>query len=298
MLKQIGPAARGEIKSLTAALSDSDPHVRAAATDALRDILDVPTPGKLDAATQAVMEGFIVRLGDPHEEVRIAGQLALVKMDRAALPLLCGALSHREVAIRRQTLETLKKFHPPAIQAVPDLLLALRDTDADVRQGADWTLEQVHPEVRAALPALRRLVSQPLVEAPVGAEPVGIELAYLPMPELAALPAISKDSRLKLVLTELHNRRGETALLALARACLAESQTEKELGRSLMLAYLAREPDQKVENDASSKLNLATRLAKEGLPERAQERYRRVVRDYPGTQAAEQARVLLAKAAP
>jgi HEAT repeat protein len=67
---------------------------------------------------------------------------------------LTNQLGFAEAIDRHQAAQALGKLRSGAKEAVPELVLALKDEDDDVRRTAAWALGEIGPEARDALPDL------------------------------------------------------------------------------------------------------------------------------------------------
>ena len=138
-------AAPDSVPALLRGLEDSDPDVRAMSAWALgRFGEDV-----LDEAGLKLAE----RLDDPSPEVKQAAAQALgaVGGTQAIVELLTERLTHSDVETRRASVQVLTWLE--AGSAHHALIAALRDSDAQVRQGAVAAVgEMVDPR---SLPAIR-----------------------------------------------------------------------------------------------------------------------------------------------
>jgi HEAT repeat protein len=132
---------------LTAALSDRDAEVRAAAAWRLETAgaLTEPAIPKLQAA-----------LGDEQEIVRTAAARALGALGpkaRSASLALLAALDDPRANVRAEAAQALARIELTA-EAIPALTRALRHRDSYVRAFAAWTLGNLGPEAKDAVPAL------------------------------------------------------------------------------------------------------------------------------------------------
>src|SRR5262249_58107218 len=112
-----------------AALRDADKEVRIQAIDALRDIVNAPQDGELDASGKLVLQSFVAALHDPDAEVRRAGQLGLIRLRKLAAPALAELLKDPDATVRRQAIEVGKKLSPDARRPVPAPRAELRGAD-------------------------------------------------------------------------------------------------------------------------------------------------------------------------
>src|SRR5262245_51328408 len=71
-----------------------------------------------------------------------------------------GQLRHPEPRQRRQAAYALGRIGPPAQDAVPALIAALRDGDSEVRWQVTQALGRIGPAARAAVPALLGMVQE------------------------------------------------------------------------------------------------------------------------------------------
>lgn len=138
--------------ALIALLSDREAHIREAAVTATGRL----GPSVGEAVSQAVVES----LDDPDESVRRAVTIAIGELEPpprvlASIPKL---LSAREVSTRRSAAQALSMVDARAW--LPDLVKALQDADAEVRQHVVAALAELGDPIIA--PLLRdRLVRDP-----------------------------------------------------------------------------------------------------------------------------------------
>lgn len=102
----------------------------------------------------AVTDESITQLGE-EAEAELAAMLeqknafetivsaAFSQMGEDAVPILVDYLGHERADIRRWAAVTLGEVGPPAREAIPPLLDALRDGDPSVRDGAKGALEEI-----------------------------------------------------------------------------------------------------------------------------------------------------------
>ncbi|MCX6911349.1 MAG: HEAT repeat domain-containing protein [Verrucomicrobia bacterium] len=134
------------LQELLAALSDMDGGVRSRAAKALGRIGEA-------VANQEVLSALTYALRDSDGGVRIAAAGALEKMGEAAqrhnavVPALMECVLHSEdEKVRSQTWSTLRRMSEAAAQysqSIPALLVALRNRDWGVRQGAAYVLDAI-----------------------------------------------------------------------------------------------------------------------------------------------------------
>ena len=133
-------------------------------------MVTVPADGKLDAAGGSVLQALAAGLRDADGEVRIAAHLGMIRLGRAAAPALASALGDQEPAVRRLAAETLQKLGPDAKAAAPDLIAALRDADAEVRDGAGWR-RSARPRIASRAAGAAPVLAVPPKPMPVAAHP-------------------------------------------------------------------------------------------------------------------------------
>jgi len=159
-LGKIGHSAGTQ--GLVQALSDSDPLVREYSAWALGQIGE-------EVNTDAAM-ALVSALGDEHLTVKDSAAKALgnVGLRQPMIPLLLEGLTVGEVKSRRAVVQALMQLEGK--EAYSSLLAALKDSDADVRQGAIAALGELGD--RQVLPSLRKIL---LADRSVG---VRTEAAY------------------------------------------------------------------------------------------------------------------------
>jgi hypothetical protein len=145
-----GADAATAVNDVTAALSDSNPDVRAAAAWTLSEMGSKAAP-----AVPALRK----TLKDADVRVRENSTLALREMGKAAqaaIPDLCMALKNPVDSVRMTAASALGRMGDAAKDAVPALIEVL-ETDAVVQvlRNASLALGQIGPAARSALPALR-----------------------------------------------------------------------------------------------------------------------------------------------
>jgi HEAT repeat protein len=99
---------------------------------------------------------------DEEQLVWVAAQDAICTMGSDAVPQLTAAVAvDEEPLVRADAAKILGMIGPKAKDAIPTLVAALRDADADVRAEATDALGKMSPEARAVLPELVRLLDDP-----------------------------------------------------------------------------------------------------------------------------------------
>jgi len=135
-----------QIDRIIQTLGDPDPRVREAGVIAL---------GRLDVQADGV-QALVQALSDTAEPVRAAAARSLGELNggKAAGDRLVQLLKYPDKQKRKAAIQAL--VHVEADQAFPQLSLALRDPDAEVRQGAvaalgEWWGERASPLLRERL---------------------------------------------------------------------------------------------------------------------------------------------------
>ncbi len=90
-----------------------------------------------------VAETMAVHLADKDDCKRQEARQALVRIGRAAVPVLVKALEHPQASVRRLAAETVGSIKPPAEDAVPALIARLRDSNPQVRAACLEALRQI-----------------------------------------------------------------------------------------------------------------------------------------------------------
>lgn len=287
-LLDLGPRAFEAIPTLQKLVKDPSPQVRARAIDALREI---------EATTTQSLEIFVSAFEDPSEEVRIAGHLGLIKADKAAAPVLASALRHAKPEVREWAVETIKKIggegkNAAAIRSLaPDLIEALKDSKKEVRDGSGWALEVIDPQFKEVLPALHKALNAPQTTAATQGMPT--DLRYLSTAQLVQLGRSVSSLQIKPFLSELQKRQGNDVLVALACATVHQKADFRSAACPALEYFLSHKPAEMDEQKAVAQLKLTKVLARDGRETAAQDKYRKLIRDFPATKAAEEARKLV-----
>lgn len=289
-LKQIGPGAKSAAPGLVAATQDKNALVRQNAIAGLRS---------LDLTGEKSLTAYIQALADDDAEVRVGAQLGLVMAEKSALPSLAIALKNDKPIARRGAAQVIKRiaFEGHAKQEVnaltPELILAACDKDEEVRNEISWALEEIDPLFKQALTGIREALRAPPRNE--GSKVASLkEFRYAQTADLVQAASVEPAARLKRVLSELKIRRGPEVLVALARAALHEDKDVRDHARQVLQEHLAIKRDTGIEAKAAAKLSLIQQLAEsEARKAIVQERYRDLIREMPGTQAADEARKLV-----
>jgi HEAT repeat protein len=83
---------------------------------------------------------------------------ALARIGNDAVPALVAALSDHDAEVRAYACRALSVMGERASPAVPSLIERLSDSDENVRRSAARALGQIGPNARAAIPALIELM--------------------------------------------------------------------------------------------------------------------------------------------
>jgi HEAT repeat protein len=138
------------VQAVAAGIKDRDVRVRRAAID----VLETLGPAAAPAAGR-----LVEALADRDVFVRWSAARTLGKVSPAQAALVVPALAHLltdlDLDLRLAATTALERYGPAARAAVPDLLVAMRCTDAEVRMGAIRTLGAVgEPSAHRIVPAL------------------------------------------------------------------------------------------------------------------------------------------------
>lgn len=155
-LGEFGSDGAAAVPALTAALSDPDANVRAAAASSLAKI------GKGDAAT---VQALTRALQDSETRVRIVAGLALKSHGpnaASAVPPLTAALKDSQLTVRLAAAQALGAIGAKAEPAVPALAAILADKNEGriMFRTAMVALGQMGPAAKGALPVLREIAAK------------------------------------------------------------------------------------------------------------------------------------------
>ncbi len=148
-LGQIGPDAKDASKSLIEALADAPVPLRAAAVAALARLGD------------GVAEQLTAALKHRQDSVRSGAADALVRIGLPALPAVIAALRDPDATACRLATGVLQRIGPPARDAVPALLVNLKDQDRQVRFATVEAVRAIRPHSTEALRALWNTLQDP-----------------------------------------------------------------------------------------------------------------------------------------
>ena len=104
--------------------------------------------------SEAESAPYIENLGSTNENVRNAAFTIVEECGAAAVPALIEALKDDDADVRSSAADVLGNIGAEAKAAVPALIEALKDDDADVRSSTAYALGNIGAEAKAAVPAL------------------------------------------------------------------------------------------------------------------------------------------------
>jgi HEAT repeat protein len=131
------------VSLLVLGLKDPSEHVRRAAARGLFE---------LHAPRETVVAAMGDLLADKDPVVRSNVADALASLGAAAVPRLTKALENNDM--QSLAVEVLRRLGPQAMDAVPALVLELKDPDPDYRREVEFALAAIGPDAKAAVPAL------------------------------------------------------------------------------------------------------------------------------------------------
>jgi len=151
-LGKMGLAAREAVPALVDTVGDKDATVRAAANEAVSRIGTAEmVEVLLRSGDHEQRAGAALALGMDYEQA-CEGLITRGPSAEAAVPALIGALADSDAEVRGRAAEALGKFKGKARSAVPGLCARLKDTDSWVRNRACFSLGYIGDE--RAVPAL------------------------------------------------------------------------------------------------------------------------------------------------
>jgi hypothetical protein len=148
------------------------------------------------------------------------------------------------------------------------------------------------PRLKTALPILLQALRAPANRG----QPLdpGTELCWIPTPLLIESAKGERGERVLAHLNELKKRRGERVVVALVLTATRAEAEVRPRAVTVLLEFLgAPDPPDLDEETAARRLTLYKRLAKDGFKEAAQQSFRKLVKEFPATRAAEEARGLI-----
>ncbi|HEY2759857.1 MAG TPA: HEAT repeat domain-containing protein, partial [Pirellulales bacterium] len=128
---------------LVTGLKDPSKHVRAAAARGLFE---------LHAPHETVLAAMGDLLSDKDPMIRSNVAEAFASIGDAAVPRLTKALENDQM--QGLAVEVLRRLGPKAKDAVPALILELKDPDPEYRREVEFTLAAIGQDAKAAVPAL------------------------------------------------------------------------------------------------------------------------------------------------
>jgi HEAT repeat protein len=182
--QKLGPAGKEAVPAILAALKDPNSDVQRAAAEALVQIApgssEIGTAlinalkessesnrfyialalARTDPRTTQVAPELIKALRSGSEPERKSAVEALGAMGRPVVPSLAITLQDENLFARRGAVEALLAIGADAYEAQQDLVGALRDQDASVREDAARTLGKLGPAAKDAVPPLVRLAEE------------------------------------------------------------------------------------------------------------------------------------------
>ncbi len=118
--------------------------------------------GRLGPAAEPALADLIEALAqDGDDDVRIAAATACVAIGPPAAPALARLLSHAAAMVRNTAAGSVEQRGAAGAAAVPDLIAALRDEEADVRWRSAEALGKIRVGTATAIGPLAELVHDP-----------------------------------------------------------------------------------------------------------------------------------------
>jgi HEAT repeat protein len=131
------------VKTLAEALKDDNEHVRAVAAQGLLD---------LNPPRDVIAPILVGMMAEKNPVLRAHVADALASLGEAAVPRLIKALEKDDT--QGLAVEVARRLGPKAKDAVPALILELKDPSADYRREVEFALAAIGPDAKAAVPAL------------------------------------------------------------------------------------------------------------------------------------------------
>lgn len=175
-LKELAPEPRILMPGLTRAMRDERPDIRFNAiaflgqlgADAMPPLIEslgdpdekarrqaVRSLQELRVPDEVLMRAVLPRLKDAATEIRQSAVAVLQRCGRLALPELIGALQDKDAVVRQQAIQSFATLPPDAQAILPALTAALRDDDAYVRAGAVAALVRYVGQQPSVFPLVR-----------------------------------------------------------------------------------------------------------------------------------------------
>jgi HEAT repeat protein len=144
-MAKMGKDAAPAGPDLVAALADPDPLVRSGAARTIGGLAP-DVPGAVSALVRCFPDRDAIRAVAEYKQAGAEAVVGLIQMTR-----------HPDAAVRRQTVRTLGKIGPGALDALPDLIaLTTGDPEAGVREQSAEAIGEIGPAAAAGIPALVR----------------------------------------------------------------------------------------------------------------------------------------------
>jgi HEAT repeat protein len=155
LLGELGKDAADAVPPLIQMLNDEDLHVRTVAATSL---------GALASESREAIPNLTALL-PAGGRAGAAAARALGRFGpaaRPALPALLEAMKDKEAEVRWTSAMAVGKIGPEAREAVPALVALFRDEDPLVREHAAESLGDIGPDAHAAVPALTEILNDPV----------------------------------------------------------------------------------------------------------------------------------------
>ena len=137
-LSKLGSTAREAVPNLIETLQDTDSEIRWLSADAL---------GRIGPKSRAAIPFLINAMGDENEGVRGLAVEALTRIGPESVPQLIEALYSKNLSVAAIAIDALREFGSKAKPAIPNLMeLLLRNDSEDIRTRAARALGSVGPE--------------------------------------------------------------------------------------------------------------------------------------------------------
>jgi HEAT repeat protein len=155
-LPQIAPGNEEAAPVLVKALKDEEADVRIAAAKALPHFANELT---------AHLPKIIEALGDPEPEIATGLSITLAQIGPPALKPLLEAAESKTRQLRQNSMQALAllgyQSEEAAVEALPQLIKGLKDTDWQTRRAAARGLSTMGGKAKAAIPALNSAMRDP-----------------------------------------------------------------------------------------------------------------------------------------
>jgi HEAT repeat protein len=155
MLGRLGQRGAAAVPELTAQLL----RLRGSELEPLQEAI-IDTLGQIGSPARSALPTVALAAGrstDIDQAIKRAKTTILAATDSQDVGALTKQLQSADPSFRLRAAKALGAIGPAARFAVPDLVAALRDTDADVRRAAVAALQQISPEARASEAVVRAI---------------------------------------------------------------------------------------------------------------------------------------------